>query len=218
MSAPNPYATSSQGNVAIIQNDPTTGEATDPFFRDGRLLLLNVHASTLPGHCLKTGIPTQRRFELETRFISRSTHRWSFIVFGVIGVAIAKRCWGRPVSIQVPLSDEYHSRRRSVNRKCVAIVLASMLVFAIAAVFRFQDAGILFLGLMLFLIGLILAYGVSRPVTPLTLVRIDGDWVWIDHVHDSVLDALTTRPETLPVFIDPANPRLSLPRMSQASD
>lgn len=177
--------------------------ATQPFrgaYHENGYLVVSSTACQLPSVCLKTGVNTKDHFQLDDRFLPKSTRIWASLLGGAIGYSIAKKNWGRPVRLALPLSKDWMektSRESKFSWIVVCVGVAFLFLGLILSVFHGIFA---MLGLAGAIVALVTAYLKGRKKdSPFTVSNIRDDWVWIG----GVMPEVATRFPPLP----PGGPR-----------
>jgi len=179
--AHNPYAPPSP--EADFVNQPVSVA-----FNDSGTLVVDSSSSQLLQSCLKTGVPTVDHFILDDRVLSRTAAIWAALPFGAIGHAFAKRRWGKPITLQLPLSNDW---RIAVSQKATSSWFRVAIgVFALVGgmILSFYHGIFALLGLFGLIGTLIQAYLKGREVDqPFRASRVQENWVWITGASPDVV-------------------------------
>ncbi len=116
---------------------PISFTATDNnpagLWRDGELLVMRLHERTFPARCVKTnetfgGAPTR----LDIDWIP-NRGMWLFML-GAVGHAIAKSMFGKTISVELPVSQQWLSKRSRTSNVGWAMILGGMCCLVLGTV------------------------------------------------------------------------------------
>ncbi len=132
----NPYSPPSAGE------ESETGIVANGVYRDGNRMVVDTANHHFENICVKTGITADSVWVLEDRAISQKIWMTSFAMCGLIGVWFAKRWYGRPVKLSVPIEQEWMERATSSAAAWTKILQLAFVVLVLSillSVFTFTS-------------------------------------------------------------------------------
>ena len=169
-------------------------------FQDGCCLVLRMADFQLPPTCLKTGVPTQETTIMKGRCLTTRQTVLSGALGGATGVSLARRNWGQPYRITLPLSDGWVPQA-SRNGRAIwtsgGVAACLLLVGIVLSFFHgaFAMAGMA--GAIGVMIAATIQWG-SKTGSPFSVAQVRDGWIWIEGVKPDVLalfPRVTDQPE-----------------------
>ncbi len=156
-------------------------------YHDNGSLVVNPTAVRLPPVCLKTGVNTRDTYRLEDQFLAKSKRIWASLLGGAVGYSIAKKCWGQPITLVLPLSNDWMQNASRKSRSSwigVAVAAGFLILGLMLSIFHGVFA---ILGLFGMIFALIIAYLKGKSAdAPFRISSICNGWIWIEGVKPEV--------------------------------
>ncbi len=181
MSSDNPY----QSPQAPIVK-PAVVESGG-LWRSGKLLVMRKDAQ-LPDRCVKSNEPTTRRLKRKLTWHHPAVYLGllaNILIYAILAICMQKRA-----TIEIPLTDEWFSRRRRTILIGWGSVILSIGLFIVSAIGLDSNSlfgWAMFVSVITFFGGAIYGLVASRMVSP---TKIDDAHVWLKGVNREFLDDL----------------------------
>jgi hypothetical protein len=159
-------------------------------WRDGDRLVIRFGAE-LPSYCMLTGGPAPYSHPISQ--IWQPSWVYFLLIFAFVPYFVLSPFLYRRVELLVPFGNAiYRRHQRWVNVGIVLMLVGGLMVVGFIASTLGQwisepVAGLLVLGVFLFLFGMQIA---SSPPMRLSILKVEGDLIFVDNVHPDYLARL----------------------------
>lgn len=198
----NPYAPPASSFTLVLPH-------ASYLWRDGNRLVIRFGAE-LPPYCMLTGGPAPYSHPISQ--IWQPSWVYILLILGIVPYFFLSPFLYRRVELLVPFGKTiYRRHRRWVNVGIVLMLVGGLMVVGFIASSLGQwisepVAALLMLGVFLFLLGMQIA---SSPPMRLTIIKVEGDLIFVDNVHP---DYLARLPDVLaPATSWSQNPKVQSP-------
>ncbi len=187
----NPYAAPSLSNVMDTTN--STG-----LYRDRNSLVFDTSSHRFASVCLKTGMETTDTYEFQDKVLTKGMTVLACVLGGAMGYAIAKKNWGTPVALKLPLDRQWMNQatqEANTPWKWVYIGLGMLFVGILLAVFHPVFVLLCLAGFIMSIGTLIFAYlKGQKKDAPFIVSKLNGTWIWLDGINRNLLESLPELP------------------------
>ncbi len=164
-----------------------TGRNTQNVYHDKGAIVVHSAYASLPQICLKTGVPTMDLFRFEDLALPRSTRIWASVLGGAIGYSIAKKNFGKPVVLSLPLSNQWKQSASSKSKSSWVGVGVAVGFLLLGLFLSFFHGIFIILGFVGMIVSLVVAFISSNASqSPFRVSDIQDDWIWISGVKPEV--------------------------------
>lgn len=192
MSKPDPVV----HEPAVVADQVITATVVEFFpemnaYRDGALLMVGRWDRQLPQVCLKTGQATHHTFTLRDNFISGSLAMTACLAGGALGYQMAKKIWGEPVSILLPLDAAWLEAAAAKTMPGWITFAIGLIVLLLTLVIAVDEVGAGYFipaGMFIMIAGIIWVYfGSQIKACPFRVAKLSNQYIWISGVNSAVL-------------------------------